>query len=202
MSYSLVALEPNASSYSATFIEGAILAANMATKPTPIERWFVETLGQDPQLVPMIEAQFHQQYAQLMASHYCVNQVISLQDAQALKAFAEGFLTVWPLIEETWCEVTLGDGSKRMLQALLTTMMLMVDEQGTQLEMTASGISHPPQLNDMLDNLDLMIHEVANSANDAQLGNKAIKVNPFKAVGRNDVCPCGSGKKYKQCCLK
>ena len=25
--------------------------------------------------------------------------------------------------------------------------------------------------------------------------------NPFKAVGRNDPCPCGSGKKYKKCCL-
>mgnify|MGYP000010509993 CR=1 FL=1 len=22
------------------------------------------------------------------------------------------------------------------------------------------------------------------------------------AVGRNDPCPCGSGKKYKQCCLR
>jgi len=21
-------------------------------------------------------------------------------------------------------------------------------------------------------------------------------------VGRNDLCPCGSGKKYKKCCLK
>ena len=21
-----------------------------------------------------------------------------------------------------------------------------------------------------------------------------------KEVGRNDLCPCGSGKKYKQCC--
>ena len=23
-----------------------------------------------------------------------------------------------------------------------------------------------------------------------------------KKVGRNDLCPCGSGKKYKQCCGK
>jgi SEC-C motif-containing protein len=23
-----------------------------------------------------------------------------------------------------------------------------------------------------------------------------------KKPGRNDPCPCGSGKKYKQCCLK
>jgi hypothetical protein len=25
--------------------------------------------------------------------------------------------------------------------------------------------------------------------------------NPFRAVGRNDPCPCGSGKKFKRCCL-
>ncbi|MFO7844943.1 MAG: DUF1186 domain-containing protein [Balneolaceae bacterium] len=25
--------------------------------------------------------------------------------------------------------------------------------------------------------------------------------NPYKDVGRNDPCPCGSGKKYKKCCL-
>ena len=24
---------------------------------------------------------------------------------------------------------------------------------------------------------------------------------PHKAVGRNDPCPCGSGKKFKKCCL-
>jgi uncharacterized protein len=26
-------------------------------------------------------------------------------------------------------------------------------------------------------------------------------VNPFRGLGRNDPCPCGSGKKYKKCCL-
>ncbi len=25
---------------------------------------------------------------------------------------------------------------------------------------------------------------------------------PGKTVGRNDPCPCGSGKKYKHCCLE
>jgi len=30
------------------------------------------------------------------------------------------------------------------------------------------------------------------------------KKNPkrVKKVGRNELCPCGSGKKYKQCCGK
>ena len=26
-------------------------------------------------------------------------------------------------------------------------------------------------------------------------------INPLKNVGRNDPCPCGSGKKFKKCCL-
>jgi hypothetical protein len=26
-------------------------------------------------------------------------------------------------------------------------------------------------------------------------------VNPLKDIGRNDPCPCGSGKKFKKCCL-
>jgi len=25
--------------------------------------------------------------------------------------------------------------------------------------------------------------------------------NPNRNVGRNDPCPCGSGKKFKKCCL-
>ena len=29
------------------------------------------------------------------------------------------------------------------------------------------------------------------------------KINTLnKEIGRNDLCPCGSGKKYKNCCLK
>jgi len=33
-------------------------------------------------------------------------------------------------------------------------------------------------------------------------GDKTVKKQPVrkKKVGRNDPCPCGSGKKYKKCC--
>ncbi len=27
-------------------------------------------------------------------------------------------------------------------------------------------------------------------------------INPLRGIGRNDPCPCGSGKKYKKCCLR
>src|SRR5271156_1736594 len=31
---------------------------------------------------------------------------------------------------------------------------------------------------------------------------KSLHAMPHLKIGRNDPCPCGSGKKYKQCCLK
>jgi hypothetical protein len=48
-----------------------------------------------------------------------------------------------------------------------------------------------------LDDLDLMA-ELA-TYGDASLDRPA--VNPFRDIGRNDPCPCGSGKKFKRCCL-
>lgn len=35
---------------------------------------------------------------------------------------------------------------------------------------------------------------------DRQVKNKTV-INKNKQVGRNEKCPCGSGKKYKKCCL-
>ena len=29
----------------------------------------------------------------------------------------------------------------------------------------------------------------------------AVAALAFPKVGRNDPCPCGSGKKYKKCCM-
>ena len=28
------------------------------------------------------------------------------------------------------------------------------------------------------------------------------ELNSFKKVGRNESCPCGSGKKFKKCCMR
>ena len=46
--------------------------------------------------------------------------------------------------------------------------------------------------------------EVVKKAITNDVKEKAIKAKPKKTekVGRNDPCPCGSGKKYKQCCGK
>ena len=36
---------------------------------------------------------------------------------------------------------------------------------------------------------------------DDNMANQVPAINPLRHLGRNDLCPCGSGKKYKKCCL-
>lgn len=39
------------------------------------------------------------------------------------------------------------------------------------------------------------------SFRDSATGKSAPFTNPGSKLGRNDPCPCGSGKKYKKCCM-
>ena len=44
------------------------------------------------------------------------------------------------------------------------------------------------------------VHRMQSSGQQRQEGRSASS-SPVREVGRNDPCPCGSGKKYKKCCL-
>ena len=52
-----------------------------------------------------------------------------------------------------------------------------------------------PDLNSFLDKRHTLLRRLFQRAT----ARKAIRLTK-KAVGRNDLCPCGSGKKYKRCC--
>jgi hypothetical protein len=45
------------------------------------------------------------------------------------------------------------------------------------------------------------LRKTSQTQNAAQTAAVENFTNPFKHVGRNDPCPCGSGKKFKKCCL-
>ncbi|MEZ9396182.1 YecA family protein [Vibrio splendidus] len=204
MTYQLLSLPESITDITPQFIEGSILASNLATKPLDPEEWLVivapET-GKD--LVTIVTEQINRQHNLIQRSEYLLIDVLVGGDFnEQFSDFAEGFMMVWPTIEEQWQTVTMADGTLRMLQALLTTLMLGIDEEQTQQQMVAAGLKNPPSLADLIDQIDLMISEVALAADEAMLGNKSQSVNPFKGIGRNDPCPCESGKKFKQCCGK
>ncbi|NIY82136.1 SEC-C metal-binding domain-containing protein [Vibrio hepatarius] len=204
MKYQLLALPESISEESGYFFEGLTLAANMATKPLAPESWLADVFAEQAvEVCKPIEEHITHQYQLLKRNEYSLMALLEPQhQLEQLADVAEGFMTLWPTVEQQWQEVQVGDGTLRMLQAMLTTMMLAIDEEQTHEQMKAAGIETPPALADLIDQLDLMIAEVAQAADEAMIGAKSQSVNPFKDIGRNDPCLCGSGKKYKQCCGK
>ncbi|MDN3684429.1 YecA/YgfB family protein [Vibrio sinaloensis] len=204
MKYQLLTLPDSITSESSDFLEGLTLAANMATKPLDPDSWLESIFStQAPAAKTAVEGHITQQYSYLKANEYSLLSLIEGESRrERLADVAEGFMTLWPTIEVQWQEVQVGDGTLRMLQALLTCFMLAIDEEQTQAQMQAAGIETPPKLDDFIDQLDLMLVEVAQAADEAMIGAKSQSVNPYKETGRNDACPCGSGRKFKQCCGK
>ncbi|MEZ9131250.1 SEC-C metal-binding domain-containing protein [Vibrio breoganii] len=185
---------------SSYFWEGAILAANLTVKPLEPEVWASELCGEEFEAVkPTLIEHINAQYGKLKANQYSVLELTN-NDSEHLVDLAEGFLAIWPIVEQEWQSTEVADGTARMLAALLTTLSLLVDEEQTHQQMTEAGYEELPKINDLQPQLDLMVNEVAQAADELMVGNKSQTLNPFKDVGRNDSCPCGSGKKFKKCC--
>lgn len=204
MKYQLLSLEGSLEGVTPSFMEGAILASNLATKPLDPQEWLPGIVSDEvDKFLPIVTEQINRQHNLIQRSEYSVVETLSEDGfSEQFADFSEGFMAVWPTVEEQWQTVTMADGTLRMLQALLTTLMLAIDEEQTQQQMKASGFQNPPSLNDLIGQIDLMVSEVALAADEAMHGNKSQSVNPFKGVGRNEACPCESGKKFKQCCGK
>ncbi|MEZ8823308.1 YecA family protein [Vibrio amylolyticus] len=202
MTYEFLNLDTLPCNESSEYVEGAILAANFAVKPIAPEKWLGQVFTEvTPEAVGKVTEQIHVQFNRLQRNEYELFTLLNLHETtESLSDFAEGFMRVWPIIEENWADVQLNDGSLRMLQALLTTFMLAIDQEQTQQQMKNAGIETPPALVDLVGQIDLMVAEVALAADEFLAGSKSQSVNPYKEIGRNDDCPCASGKKFKQCC--
>ena len=61
-------------------------------------------------------------------------------------------------------------------------------------------------LQEMREDLEFSIVEIYDRLSGARMASAQAATTPVRRegpkVGRNDPCPCGSGKKYKKCCLK
>ncbi|UJF19844.1 UPF0149 family protein [Vibrio sp. SS-MA-C1-2] len=193
---------------SAIQLEGALLAANCSPTPLVPELWLpaltegAESLS--PELNRAIIDHLQAQYEALKVGEYqlpaelALNEVLEVQHNE----FAEGFLLVWPFVEPEWHEKSVSDGTTNMLSALMMTIMLWWDEEGTIAQMEAAEFAYP-ELSTLYQQLPMMLNEVAQAADELIIGSaQAQSVNPYKEIGRNDPCPCGSGKKFKQCCGK
>ena len=81
----------------------------------------------------------------------------------------------------------------------MKTILLNVTPEETRMVMTEDG-----RLTEMEVERPAHSHLVGNiykgRVQNVLPGMQAASPRPAAAVGRNDPCPCGSGKKYKKCC--
>ena len=76
----------------------------------------------------------------------------------------------------------------------------MFDEMICNIEDNVSLNVNRAQIRDNLEREQVAKPTGTSGGSDEPIKRKPVKVG--QKVGRNDPCPCGSGKKYKQCCGK
>ncbi|MCE0496200.1 SEC-C metal-binding domain-containing protein [Vibrio salinus] len=185
---------------SAAYAEGVLLAVNLACQPIEKSQWqSLLTEEETGEFDALFVGQFQKQYQAMLSGDYHLDSVIDVRTGQ-LEEWAGGFLSAWSFVEPTWQEVIPDDGTQRLLQAIITLCFLITDREATIEQMKAAGIDDVPDTDWFIGNIDMMIHELVQFADSQLLGQGAQRVNPYKSVGRNDLCPCQSGKKFKNCC--
>ncbi|RQW62049.1 YecA family protein [Vibrio viridaestus] len=201
MNYQSDVLQKLNGPFSFAYAEGVLVAANLACQPIEKAQWQALLTELEPEIDAALVEQFQLQYQALLNNEYRLTDIIDVNTDQ-ITDWAEGFLSCWSIVEPTWQTVSIDDGTERLVQALITLCYLIVDEEETHKQMKQAGIEEVPTAEILLANIDSILYETTQFADSQLLRRGAQKVNPYKEVGRNDSCPCGSGKKFKACCGK
>ena len=131
----------------------------------------------------------------------------------------EPIILINPVIEEQWDEIDYYEGClsfpKKGVRTKRYVNVIVKTEQsesgwyfsGTQTTLEGKGSwEQKEKIQDAEDRLLEAVcvqHEI-DHLNGISCIDKEIKLEPMvgdKKVGRNEPCPCGSGKKYKKCCI-
>lgn len=130
----------------------------------------------------------------------------------SLVEFSTGYLDAYNWLSGSWDKLLPKDNVEAVRSLALLGVLLgrFIDEK--------MAASQEPEIFEQLPELDSCLaitpklicavgmlgkdisqdHEIRNQA---KLDKLMPITNEFKTVGRNDPCPCGSGKKFKKCCL-
>jgi len=106
--------------------------------------------------------------------------------------WAEGFFAGMRLRKDAWEQLT-KDGAKEFL----TTLVVLYQGDKLDAEFLEADFDPKEVFEAALDTVSDWI-QAFYGIREEQLG---VRQRLDEKVGRNDPCPCGSGKKYKKCCL-
>ncbi len=130
---------------------------------------------------------------------------------KALIEFAKGYLKGYNWLSKTW-QTMLPENNPEAIRSLSVLNFILarfVNEKET-LKTHAELFEQLPDLEGcfkalpgLISAVGMLGKDIATSSVQVESDNSsAIPIkNATRSIGRNDTCPCGSGKKFKKCCL-
>ncbi len=131
---------------------------------------------------------------------------------QSLVDFATGYLDAYNWLSGSWDKLLPKDSPEAVRSLALLGVLLgrFINEQQVasqepeifeQLPELEQCISLVPKLISAVGMLGKDIAQNQETSKPQSFSAVSPAINQLKNVGRNDLCPCGSGKKFKKCCL-
>jgi len=182
----------------------------VASAPDMIEPsiWMPEALGGDPNYETLEQAteftalmmKFYNHVASTLADDAPLNLVLKpgLQTDQKLnyRTWCDGYILGWSLSSREW--MTPGN---EPLKKLTFPVLLLSGAFKEDAESRGKAFMPPDEYRKLeQESADILPASIKNIYNFWLHKRKSSPVKRGIKVGRNDLCPCGSGKKFKQCC--
>ena len=91
-----------------------------------------------------------------------------------------------------------GYGGQDPLRAYTIEGLEMYENMLDRIDKDVSIFLLNAEIRQNIERIEVVKKQITNESDDSTV--KQPKKNKEKKIGRNDPCPCGSGKKYKNCC--
>jgi uncharacterized protein len=157
-----------------------------------------ENTKQVEQLVELIMERYDAVAADLQhgPGHYAPSFDVDTRHDEILwELWIDGFDTALQLRPGAWARLRGGDaGARSALAGLVTLVQIDRGESALPKEQVDDPTAKAPSYPALHRNLN------AWRISQQDAGQFRPKAPNFRKVGRNETCPCGSGKKYKRCC--
>jgi uncharacterized protein len=188
-----------------SYADGVITAVIVGPEPIPVSEWMPliidisdETLSdEDAQLAIGALCFAHSKIIKCLKSRAKDYEPYFWEDGEeqlVTRDWAEGFLAGMRLRQEAW--EPLRKDEAKMLTGMLSVLLQDEKIDAKMLEMDLD----PEEIFDIaLDALPDLIQALYGIRKEQALDRGVFR--NLEKTGRNDPCPCGSGRKYKKCCL-
>jgi len=184
--------------------DGFITALWLLPEEPKAEAWVPYVFGwgkegefvADPDLVKLVSEHYNGVGFELRSGAWQPVYMVGDDEAVAWEPWIDGFAAVVGLYPEAFqATVSAETETGEALRMLIALAGVAMGDEDTTEEMGAEAIA---ELNEAAPDL---IPECVYALFDAKLETSgALQPRTVESVGRNDPCPCGSGKKFKKCC--